>query len=88
MIKTNITAYRINDELYYRRGKPNGKKKEELQQQIQQGHKPQKWGCLEEDKDSTGRGLFSKTSNCNSTIHAKNKQNIGDLISWLQTYEH
>ena len=85
---TNVTAYLIDGEMYYRRGKPNGKKKEQLLSQIQKGEKPHKWGCIQEDKNIEKRRLFPKTGGCNSAAFKTQKENIGDLLSWLQTLEH
>ena len=82
---TDIAAYNIDGEIYYRQGKPNGKEKKKLLSKIKNGEPVQKWGGIEKDKDFKKRGLLPKTSGSNSSIHETNKENIGDLIKWLQS---
>lgn len=81
----DIAAYNINGSIYYRRGKPNAKEKNQLWKQIQNGEKVEKWGGIQKDTDFKKRGLFTKTGNSNSPLHETNKQNIGELIQWLQS---
>ncbi len=81
----DISAYNIEGEIYYRKGKPNGKEKKKLLLQIQKGEPVQKWVGIEQDKDFKKRRLFPKTSGSDSLIHEENKENIGDLIKWLQS---
>lgn len=84
MIIIDIAAYVIDGEVYYRRGKPNGKEKKKLQTQIQNGELVQKWN-IEENKDFKERGLPTKTSGSHSTQHETKEEKIGDLILWLQS---
>ena len=81
----DIAAYNIDGEIYYRRGKPNGKEKKKLLLKIKNGEPVQKWGGIEENKDFKKRRLFPKTSGSHCTLHETNKENIGDLIKWLQS---
>ena len=84
MIVIDITAYNINDQIYFRRGKPNGKKKKKLQAQIQNGEIIPQWEDIKQNSYSEKRRILTKASNSNSAIHETNKQNIGDLIQWLR----
>ena len=84
---TNVTAYYIKGDLYYRRGKPNAKQKKIILNEIQKGQSPQKWG-IQENQSFEKRGTFPKKSGCNSVKYEKKKEKIGDLLLWLQTLEH
>ena len=68
--------------MYYRKGKYNVKKKEQLQTQIQHGERPQKWYSEKEYSEFEKRRIHQKTSTINSAI---SKEKIGDLLLWLQT---
>jgi hypothetical protein len=81
---TNVTAYCIKGDLYYRRGKPNAKQKKIILDEIQKGQIPQKWG-FQENQSLEKRGVSPKTSGCNSAKYETKKEKIGDLLSWLQT---
>jgi hypothetical protein len=82
--KLDFTAYTIGDNIYYRRGKYSGKKKTELEREIQSGKTLPKWERIKEDIPTKERGVFPKTSRCNSDTFKKKKENIGDLLLWLQ----
>tara|TARA_R100000773_G_scaffold30978_1_gene26476 strand:- start:10527 stop:10784 length:258 start_codon:yes stop_codon:yes gene_type:complete len=71
---TNITAYRINDIYYFRKGKYNGKKKKRLQEQIKNGEDVPIY--IEENSTFEKRRKKTKTSRGNSLVHGQKEEEV------------
>ena len=77
---TNITAYRINDIYYFRKGKYNGKKKKRLQEQIKNGEDVPIY--IEENSTFEKRRKKTKTSRGNSLVHGQKEEEVKKWQQW------